>query len=101
MRAASRRGTAAPWSRRVRAAPFAAAGICSRTTSFLLWLAGPRPRSVLPHQERWTLNNPEDQRRPAIVLRRSVADDLSDRRTIVKVQAAAQRGGPQLFGDRA
>src|SRR5437016_9769592 len=51
-----------------------------------------------PHQKSGTLDNPKDQRRPAVLLRRRVADDFANRRLVVVIKPASDRIGQQLFG---
>ena len=54
-----------------------------------------------PHQERRTLHDAQDERRPAVVVRRRVADDLPDRRPIGVLEPPAECVGQQLLRDRA
>ena len=46
-------------------------------------------------------DNPQNERRPAVVVRRRVADDLSHGRPIVVLEPSAERIGQQFFGDGA
>ena len=48
-----------------------------------------------------TLHDSQNERRPAVVVRRRVADDLAHRRPIVVLEPPAERVGQKLFGDRA
>ena len=54
-----------------------------------------------PHQKRRTLHNPQNERRPAIVVGRRVADDPAHRRPIVVLEPAPERVRQELFGDGA
>ena len=54
-----------------------------------------------PHLKRRALDDSEDDRREAVVLRARVADDLADGRRVVVLDAAAEREGQQLLGERA
>ena len=50
-------------------------------------------------RKRRTVHDSKNERRPAIVLRRGGAHDLTHRRPIVILEPAAERVGQQLFGD--
>src|SRR5437879_5051802 len=58
-------------------------------------------RLVLRHQKRGTLRDPENERRPAVILRSRAADDPAHGRLIVVFEPAPQRIGQQLFGNSA
>ena len=51
-------------------------------------------------KKRRTLHDSKNQRRPAIVLRRRGADDLTHGRPIVVLEPPAERVGQQLLGER-
>src|SRR5688572_19631492 len=64
----------------------------------LMNMSAPRLRST--HLKRLAPDDPEDQRRPAVAVLAHVAHQLAHGRLIEVLDAAPQRVGQQLLGDR-